>query len=170
MLRLTRSMTLVAGHSARSEAESRNPEKKWKDMDPVTTRRVTEESKQDDVNNQAPTLLTMAPGKNNARSMSHSETGKARRGYPENRKDMDAATYAQHDIRCLVIPREAKRSRGIQKRNGKTWMLRLTRRMTLVAIIAFHCSSHSVVSRSEIAPVPFMVESRKEMERHRPCD
>jgi hypothetical protein len=28
----------------------------------------------------------MAPGKNNARSMSHSETGKARRGYPEKNK------------------------------------------------------------------------------------
>ena len=93
-------------------------------MDAATTRSMTEESKQDDVNNQAPTLLAMAPGKNNARSMSHSETGKARRGYPENRKDMDAATYAQHDIRCLVIPRGAKRSRGIQKIK-KTWTLRL---------------------------------------------
>ena len=70
---------------------------------------------------------------------------------------MDAATYAQHDIRCLVIPREAKRSRGIQKIK-KAWMLRLTRSMTLVAIIAFHCSSHSVVSRSEIA------ESKKDMD------
>jgi len=46
----------------------------------------------DDVNNQAPTLLATAPGKNNARSMSHSETGKARRGYPEDRKGMDPAT------------------------------------------------------------------------------
>jgi len=70
-------------------------------------------------NNQAPTLLTMAPGKNNASNMSHSETGKARRGYPEDRKDMDPATDAQHDIRRLVIPRGAKRSRGIQKK----WML-----------------------------------------------
>ncbi|MDY0274098.1 MAG: hypothetical protein RBR42_01510 [Desulfomicrobium sp.] len=38
------------------------------------------------MNNQAPTLLAMAPGKNNARNMSHSEMGKARRGYPENNK------------------------------------------------------------------------------------
>jgi len=65
-------------HSARSEAESRNPEDK-KDMDAAT-------DAQHDVNNQAPTLLAMAPGKNNARNMSHSEMGKARRGYPENNK------------------------------------------------------------------------------------
>ena len=37
----------------------------------------------------------------------------------------------------------------------KTWMLQLSRSITLVAIITFHSSSHSVVSRSEIA------ESRK---------
>ncbi|MDY0274097.1 MAG: hypothetical protein RBR42_01505 [Desulfomicrobium sp.] len=50
------------------------------------TRRVTEESKQHDVNNQAPTLLAMAIGKDNTGGMSHSEMGKARRGYPENNK------------------------------------------------------------------------------------
>jgi|GEM_PF-5878438 len=85
--------------------------------------------------------------------MSHSETGKARRGYPENnkakdgssryarddvlipksfraerseveesRKGMDAAIDTQHDIRRLVIPRGAKRSRAcpfmVESRKG----------------------------------------------------
>ena len=81
----------------------------------------------------------------------------------QKEKGMDAATYAQHDIRWLVIPREAKQSRacaiyGRIQKIKKAWMLRLTRSMTLVAIIAFHCSSHSVVSRSEIA------ESKKGMD------
>jgi len=51
-----------------------------------------------DVNNQVPALVATAPGKNNASTVSHSETGKARSGYPENRKDMDPATDAQDDI------------------------------------------------------------------------
>ena len=63
----TRSMTLVAiiafhcsSHSVVSRSEIAESKK---GMDAATTRSMTEESKQNDVNNQAPTLLAMAPGK-----------------------------------------------------------------------------------------------------------
>ena len=79
----------LSHHSARSEAESRNPEDK-KDMDAAT-------DAQHDVNNQAPALVAMALVK-------------------------------IMQVVC-VIARRAKPGVAIQK-IGKTWILRLTRRMT----------------------------------------
>ena len=92
-------MAIIAFHCSSHSVVSRSEiAESKKGMDAATTRSMTEESKQDDGKQPRANAPRHGPWQNNARSMSHSETGKARRGYPEDRKDMDPATDTQHDI------------------------------------------------------------------------
>gem|GEM_PF-3087556 len=157
-------------HSARSVAESRNPF-----TDEKIKRYGSCNYVQDDKEKKAwmlrlsrsMTLVAIIT----FHSSSHSVVSRSE--IAESRKGMDAATYAQsdkysrpsHSARSVAESRNPFTDEKIKRygscnyvqddKEKKAWMLRLSRSMTLVAIITFHSSSHSVVSRSEIA------ESRK---------